>query len=48
MRPSDEVREHVILRQVHPARSAGLMELTLRAGDIHREFAYANTMPAVR
>lgn len=47
MRPSDEVREHVIRRQVHPARSAGLMDLTLRARDIHSELAYANTMPAV-
>ena len=50
MRPSDEsdeIREHVIRRHIEPARIAGDKEITLRAGDIHRELGYAARMPAV-
>ena len=47
MRPSDEIREHVIRRHFQPAKSGGATELTIRAGDIHKELDYANRMPAV-
>jgi 5-methylcytosine-specific restriction protein B len=47
MKPSDEIREHVIRKHIEPARMAGGKELTLRAGDIHKELGYSGRMPAV-
>ncbi len=47
MKVSDEIREHVIRRHIDPARAAKEKELTLRAGDIHKELGYRQRMPAV-
>ncbi len=42
-----EIRHHVITRHFDPARVSGAKELTLRAGDIHKELKYENRMPAI-
>jgi 5-methylcytosine-specific restriction protein B len=41
------IRQHVITRHFEPARASGAKELTLRAGDLHKELNYKNRMPAV-
>jgi hypothetical protein len=44
---ADEIREHVIRKHFEPARAAQKKELTLRAGDIHKELGLEQRMPAV-
>jgi DNA-directed RNA polymerase subunit RPC12/RpoP len=44
---ADEIRSHIITNHVNPARSRKQGELSLRAGDIHRELSLKNRMPAV-
>ncbi len=47
MKVSDEIREHVIRKHFEPAKAAEKKELTLRAGDIHKELGLEGRMPAV-
>ncbi len=47
MRPSDDILQHVVRQHFVPAWRAGKEQITLRAGDIHRELGYQNRMPAV-
>ena len=47
MRPSDQIRNHIIEYHVKPAQNKRAKELTLRAGDIHNELGYSDRMPAV-
>lgn len=44
---ADEIREHVIRKHFEPARAAQKKELTLRAGDIHKELGLEQRIPAV-
>ena len=44
---ADEIRGHIVTKHVNPARSGKQGELSLRAGDIHRELGLKNRMPAV-
>jgi len=41
------IRLHVITKHIEPARASGAKELTLRAGDLHKELNFKNRMPAV-
>jgi sirohydrochlorin ferrochelatase len=41
------IRQHVINKHIEPARASGAKELTLRAGELHKELSYKNRMPAV-
>jgi 5-methylcytosine-specific restriction protein B len=41
------IRQHVITKHFEPARASGAIELTLRAGDLHKELNYKNRMPAI-
>ena len=42
-----EIRGHVIKNHFEPARAAQKTEITLRAGDIHKELYLTDRMPAV-
>ena len=44
---ADSIREHVIRNHVEPARAAQRAEITLRAGDIHKELLLKDRVPAV-
>jgi 5-methylcytosine-specific restriction protein B len=44
---ADEIREHVIRNHIEPARAAQKAEISLRAGDIHKELVLKDRMPAV-
>jgi 5-methylcytosine-specific restriction enzyme B len=44
---ADEIRGHVIRKHFEPARAAEKKELTLCAGDIHKELNLEQRMPAV-
>jgi 5-methylcytosine-specific restriction protein B len=44
---ADAIRQHAITKHFEPARASGAKELTLRAGDLHKELNYKNRMPAV-
>jgi hypothetical protein len=44
---ADEIRSHIIANHVDPARARKQAELSLRAGDIHRELSLKDRMPAV-
>ena len=45
--PSERVREHVKRKYVDPAKKAGKMSLSIRAGDIHRELGFLRRIPVV-
>jgi len=42
-----EIRQHIISKHTEPARASDAKQLTLHAGDIHKELKYKNRMPAV-
>jgi hypothetical protein len=44
---ADRIRHFVRDCHVVPARRSGLAEITVRAGDVHRDMGLANAMPAV-
>jgi hypothetical protein len=44
---ADRVRQFISDHYIAPARQSGLAEITIRAGDIHRDMALANALPAV-
>jgi hypothetical protein len=44
---SDEIRGHVKTKHINPARTRKQVEVSLRAGDIHRELNLQDRMPAV-
>jgi 5-methylcytosine-specific restriction protein B len=44
---ADEIRGHVIRNHFEPARAARKAEITLRAGDVHKELLLVDRMPAV-
>lgn len=44
---ANRIRQFVRDRYIAPARAAGQAEITIRAGDIHREMSLTNAMPAV-
>ena len=47
MTQADRIREFVLQRRLVPARSAGRTEVTVRAGDVHRDMRLSSAMPAV-
>lgn len=47
MSNADQIREFAYTRYVVPARKRGDAEVTLRAGDIHRDLKLVSAMPAV-
>jgi len=47
MKQADRIREYVFLTHIQPARGEGQGEVTIRAGDIHRDMQLRNAMPAV-
>ena len=44
---ADRVRRHVIERYIKPARSEGRTQVTVRAGDVHKELGLAAKLPIV-
>jgi hypothetical protein len=44
---ADRIRSFVAARCIVPAREKGLAEVTVRAGDVHREMGLSSQMPAV-
>jgi hypothetical protein len=44
---ANRIREFTLDRYIAPAIAAGLDEITIRAGDVHREMGLTNAMPAV-
>jgi hypothetical protein len=44
---ADEIREFVDKRYLTPAREAGRLTVTINAGNVHREMALHNRLPAV-
>jgi len=47
MSNADEIRSYVLENHISPARLEGRREITIRAGDIHREMGLVSRMPAV-
>ena len=47
MNQADRIRQFVSETYVVPARNRGIIEVEIRAGDIHREMRLSNAMPAV-
>src|SRR4051812_33376488 len=47
MTQADRIRQFVLDRHVAPARARGRSEVTVRAGDVHRDMGLSNAMPAV-
>jgi hypothetical protein len=47
MSEADRVRQYVFDRHIFPARGAGQGEITVRAGDVHREMGLVGAMPTV-
>lgn len=47
MNHTDQIRHFILDRYIVPARSAGLKEVTVRAGDIHKEMGLSSRMPSV-
>ncbi len=47
MSHADEVRAYCARRYIHPARAAGKIEISIRAGDVHEAMGYRNRMPLV-
>jgi hypothetical protein len=47
MTQADQIRQFVYKQRIVPARSAGLKEVTVRAGDIHKEMGLFSKMPSV-
>lgn len=44
---AEEVRQHCIRAIVEPARSAGVREVSIRVGDVHRSLGYKHRHPLV-
>lgn len=44
---ADRIRQAALEWYILPARSAGQKDITIRAGDLHREMKLTNAMPAV-
>jgi hypothetical protein len=44
---ADRIRQFVFDRYIAPARQDGRAEVTVRAGDVHRDMRLANALPAV-
>lgn len=44
---SDEICEYAKAHYVRPARQHGKHELTIRAGDVHRDMKFTNRLPLV-
>ena len=44
---ADEIRDFVQQNYIEPARRRGDSEITIRAGDIHRDMQLESRMPAV-
>jgi len=44
---ADEIRDFAYNRYVQPARQRGERQLTIRAGDVHKEMRLIDRMPAV-
>jgi 5-methylcytosine-specific restriction protein B len=47
MTQADQIRQFLLAHYIAPAKRHGLFELTIRAGDVHRDMALVNAMPAV-
>lgn len=44
---ADRIRRHVIEKYIKPARSEGRAQVTVRAGDVHKELGLEAKMPSV-
>lgn len=47
IRQADRIRQFVAERHIAGARNKGLAEVTIRAGDIHKEMSLTGAMPAI-
>src|ERR1700721_3007999 len=47
MSHANRIRQFTVDRYIVPAVAAGRDEITIRAGDVHREMGLTNAMPAV-
>lgn len=47
MTQADRIRQFALDRYIAPARAAGLAEIIIRAGDVHKEMGLVSAMPAV-
>ena len=47
MTQADQIRQFILSHYINPARSAGWKEVTIRAGDVHKEMGLSSRMPAV-
>ena len=47
MTQANRIRQFVRDHDIAPARAEGRTEITIRAGDVHREMSLINAMPAV-
>ena len=47
MKPSEEIRQHVIKQYIVPARSAGKDSVTVRAGEVHAALHFKQRSAAV-
>jgi 5-methylcytosine-specific restriction protein B len=44
---ADDVRAYCAEQMIEPARSKGVTEVAIRAGDVHRAMGYKNRLPLV-
>jgi len=44
---ADRIRQFVNKKYIEPARATGQSEVSIRAGDVHRDMGLRNRMPAV-
>jgi len=47
MKQADLIRTHLVREYIDPARADHATDITIRAGDVHREMHLSNAMPAV-
>lgn len=47
MSQADRIRQFVLDSYIAPARANGRAEVTIRAGDVHKELGFVSAMPAV-
>jgi hypothetical protein len=47
LKPSDRVRDHIKRNYIDPAKKEGKKNLTIRAGDIHKELGFSRRIPVV-
>ena len=47
MNQTDRIRDYIVTHFIEPARRRGLKQITVRAGDIHKDLGLVSRMPMV-